>query len=127
VFDVGQCVRPLILCWPAELNQVFMNVLMNAVHAIDDARRDRPGVIRIGSVLDGEAMKIVITDDGTGMTQDVLLRACDPFFTTRPVGSGSGLGLSISRDIIAKHGGELRLQSAPGEGTQVVITLPLHA
>ncbi len=119
-----------IACWPAELNQVFMNLLMNAVHAIEDRAKSNqfelPGVVHISTALGRDVLEIIIRDNGCGMDEATRLKACDPFFTTRVVGSGAGLGLSISMDIIRKHDGELLLESTLNKGTTVRVRLPLN-
>ncbi len=122
--------RPIIPCWQADLNQVFMNVINNAEQAIRDRVALRQagysGVIRLTSRQVGDMLHITVADNGIGMDQSVLEKAMDPFFTTRPVGGGTGLGLSISRDICVRHGGTLALESSPGQGARVTIMLPLE-
>jgi len=111
---------PPVTCFPQQLNQVFMNLLVNAAHAIE-----KKGEIRIRTwSADGE-VKIVISDNGKGMPDDVKKKIFEPFFTTKPVGKGTGLGLSISYDIIKKHQGRLEVESDVGKGTAFTITLPL--
>lgn len=125
--------NPLVDCWPAEINQVFMNLLMNAAyacrtHIVDGAILRGKICIHSSQTADGRGeSKLVITiaDNGCGMSQDVLQRAFDPFFTTRSVGSGAGLGLTISNDIIKKHAGEILLASEPRQGTLVTLSLPV--
>ena len=124
-FELHLHARPTLFCWPAELNQVYMNVLMNGVHAIADKQLPGPGRSFISSEAVDGVLEIVIADEGVGMTKDVLQRACDPFFTTREVGAGAGLGLSISREILQRHNGELLLVSEPGVGTRVTLRLPM--
>jgi signal transduction histidine kinase len=112
---------PLIDCLPSELNQVFMNVLMNAGQAITER-----GVITVSTGTTGDRIWIAIGDDGEGIPADVLPRIFDPFFTTKPVGSGTGLGLAISYGIIAKHHGTIEISSLPGQGTMLRIELPVE-
>ena len=112
---------PLIECLPAELNQVFMNVLMNAGQAILERGR-----IVVGTGHAGEHVWVSVQDDGQGIPAEVLPRIFDPFFTTKPVGSGTGLGLSISYGIVLKHHGSVEVDSAPGRGTTVLIRLPVR-
>ena len=112
---------PPIKCLPSELNQVFMNILMNAGQAI----RER-GVITVSTGRSADKIWISISDDGEGIPADVLPRIFDPFFTTKPVGSGTGLGLSISYGIVLKHGGTIEAVSVPGEGTSMRIELPIE-
>lgn len=130
VIETDFMARCRIPCWLAELNQVFMNLIVNAEQAVNERRaRGEPGyrgVIRLSSRLEGGHLSIVIADNGVGMDDATLERAMDPFFTTKPVGSGAGLGLSISRDICVRHGGRLTLECTPGAGTQVTVCLPLE-
>jgi signal transduction histidine kinase len=112
---------PLIECLPSELNQVFLNILMNAGQAIAEH-----GLITVSTGQSGDKVWIAIGDDGEGIAPDVLPRIFDPFFTTKPVGSGTGLGLAISHGIITKHHGTIDITSFPGEGTLMRIELPIE-
>lgn len=112
---------PLIECLPSELNQVFLNILMNAGQAIKER-----GMITVSTGQTGDKVWIAIGDDGEGIPADVLPRIFDPFFTTKPVGSGTGLGLSISYGIVAKHHGTIEVTSVPGQGTLLRIELPIE-
>ncbi|WP_175815420.1 histidine kinase [Burkholderia diffusa] len=112
---------PQVECLPSQLNQVFMNLLVNAAHAIP-AR----GVITIRTSSDGEQVSIAISDTGTGMTPDVVRRIFDPFFTTKPVGQGTGLGLSVSHGIVERHHGAIDVTSEPGRGTTFCVRLPIR-
>ncbi|KAB0643974.1 histidine kinase [Burkholderia latens] len=112
---------PRVECLPSQLNQVFMNLLVNAAHAIP-AR----GVITIRTSSDGEHVSIAISDTGTGMTPDVMRRIFDPFFTTKPVGQGTGLGLSVSHGIVERHRGTIDVTSEPGRGTTFCVRLPIR-
>ncbi len=111
---------PLIECLPSELNQVFMNLLMNAGHAIGEK-----GEITIKTGAAENHIWISIIDSGTGIPEDVLPRIFDPFFTTKPVGTGTGLGLSISYSIVAKHGGSIDAYNVDGAGACFTVTLPI--
>ncbi len=162
--DYGDC--PPIACYPGPLNQVFMNILVNAIDAIDaledlsllaeeapmpepfhsrgivvktelisrsvDAseepvNRDQSLLID-SSICPNQWLKITIADQGTGIAADVLPRIFDPFFTTKPAGKGTGLGMSISYQIITQmHRGTIQCSSIPGEGSEFVIRLPLEA
>jgi signal transduction histidine kinase len=116
---------PLVDCYPGQLNQALMNVLANAIDALEDAR-ENPEITIQTSLVDSEQVKIVISDNGTGMTESVLQRIFDPFFTTKSVGKGTGMGLPISYQIITgKHEGKLDCFSIPGQGTQFVIQIPV--
>lgn len=113
---------PRVWCLPHQLNQVFMNLLVNAAHAIEDK-----GTITIRSgTEDGGRVWIEIADTGKGIAQEHITKIFDPFFTTKPVGKGTGLGLSVSYSIIKKHDGEIRLDSRVGEGTTFRIVLPVE-
>jgi signal transduction histidine kinase len=111
---------PNIHCYPNQLNQVFMNILSNAEQAIEDK-----GKIRITTEYLGDDVVIKFTDTGRGIPEDKLGRIFDPGFTTKGVGVGTGLGMSISYNIIQKHKGRISVESNPGEGTTVTITLPV--
>ncbi len=114
---------PDVMCHGDELNQVFLNIIVNAAHAIGDT--NERGLIKIKTWLAGEWVKIAISDTGAGIRADVLDKIFDPFFTTKPVGKGSGQGLAIARSIIVqKHGGTLDVASQAGIGTTFTIALP---
>ncbi|MBR8345989.1 histidine kinase [Burkholderia ambifaria] len=112
---------PPVECLPSQLNQVFMNLLVNAAHAIPER-----GVITIRTSSDDEQVSIAISDTGTGMTPDIVRRIFDPFFTTKPVGQGTGLGLSVSHGIVERHRGTIDVTSEPGRGTTFRIRLPIR-
>lgn len=111
---------PIIECYIARLNQVFMNLLVNACHAIEDK-----GEIGIKTGMEDETVKIEISDTGNGIPEDVIDKIFDPFYTTKPVGQGTGLGLSISHGIIKQHKGEISVKSKVGEGTTFSIKIPI--
>ena len=115
---------PLVECLPSQLNQVFMNLFVNAAQAMPDERR---GIIRIrtGTSGDDEGVWIEIDDNGRGIPPDVIDRIFDPFFTTKPVGKGTGLGLALSYGIVQNHHGNITVSSTPGAGTTFRITLPV--
>lgn len=117
---------PLIECYAGELNQVFMNILLNAVDALETCDRLENKIIRISTILyNSERVKISIIDNGTGMTEQVKNRLFDPFFTTKPVGKGIGMGMSISHQIVTqRHHGSLICFSEVGKGTEVLIDIP---
>lgn len=111
---------PQIQCFPGQLNQVFVNLINNAIDAIDEN-----GVITIKTLnLDDQSIEIRISDNGSGMPEDIKDKIFDPFFTTKEIGKGTGLGLSISHGIIEKHQGKIRVESKMGVGTTFVINLP---
>jgi len=111
-----------ILCYPGQLNQVFMNIISNAIQAIPEERKD--GVIEIYTENLQENVIIRIKDNGVGMSEQVKRRIFEPFFTTKAVGVGTGLGLSITFGIIEKHNGNIFVNSEEGRGTEFVIQLP---
>ncbi len=107
-------------CDRRELEQVLLNLLVNAAQAIDGA-----GTIRVRSARRGDEVEIAVSDDGRGIEPDALERIFDPFFTTKPVGEGTGLGLSISHEIVRRHGGRLEVTSTPGAGSEFRVILPI--
>ena len=108
---------------PNRVNQVIMNLLMNARHAIGEA-----GSIRITTRLKTNLNKvhICISDTGHGIKKEYLSRIFDPFFTTKRTGEGTGLGLSVSYGIIKSHGGNISVNSEPGKGSEFIVSLPTH-
>jgi signal transduction histidine kinase len=114
---------PDVQCLPSEINQVFMNLLVNAAHAVHKER----GTITVRTGVHGsEQVWVEIEDDGCGIPKENLSRIFDPFFTTKPVGKGTGLGLSLSYGILQKHGGRLEVDSEPGRGTRFRVTIPVR-
>nr|WP_315188922.1 ATP-binding protein [uncultured Albidiferax sp.] len=113
---------PDIKCLPSELNQVFMNLLVNAAHAVGPQR----GLIVVRSGTAGNEIWVEIEDDGCGITPEHLPRVFDPFFTTKPVGRGTGLGLSLAYGIVQKHQGRIDVRSEPGRGACFRVTLPVR-
>lgn len=111
---------PLLPCNVGQLNQVFMNILVNAAQAVTP-----PGEIRIRTRCDGETIVVAISDNGCGMPPEVISRIFEPFFTTREIGKGTGLGLSIAYDIVTNHHGTLEVESQVDQGTTITIRLPL--
>jgi signal transduction histidine kinase len=121
---------PLVPCYLGEINQVVLNLIVNASHAMADAVKDtgRLGILTICTRLDGDAVEISIADTGTGIPESVRDSIFDPFFTTKEVGKGTGQGLAIARSIIVnKHGGTLRFETECGKGTTFFIRLPIGA
>jgi signal transduction histidine kinase len=112
---------PDIQCLPSQINQVVMNLVVNAAHAMEQTR----GTISISTGTGAESVWLEVADSGTGIAKDALPRIFDPFFTTKPVGKGTGLGLSLSYGIIQKHHGHIAVESELGIGTTFRITLPL--
>ncbi|MCM0589002.1 MAG: AAA family ATPase [Gloeotrichia echinulata CP02] len=125
---------PLVNCYASGLNQVFMNLLSNAIDALQEAlekpefkAQKHPQIMISTEVSSSHTVLIRISDNGLGMSQSVINKIFDPFFTTKPVGSGTGLGLSISYSIIVEqHKGHLTCYSTPGEGTEFIIEIPIE-
>ncbi len=127
---------PLIECYAGQLNQVFMNILVNAIDALEESNIKRtdqdmeknPSRIRIRtSVVNSMWLEVAIADNGVGISKEFQQRIFDPFFTTKPIGKGTGMGMSISYQIVAeKHGGKLECISTPGKGTEFIIQIPLR-
>ncbi|MBG1240299.1 trifunctional serine/threonine-protein kinase/ATP-binding protein/sensor histidine kinase [Nostoc sp. NZL] len=127
---------PQFLCFPGQLNQVFMNIMANAIDALDESNtgrsfeeiKDNPNRIIIKTSVANQGVKISIADNGNGINEEVKQKIFDHLFTTKGVGKGTGLGLAIARQIVAeKHGGVIEVNSTPGEGTEFVVTLPIEA
>ena len=118
---------PPVSCHAGEVNQVFLNLIVNAGHAIGEAVKgsDRKGLIRIRTAVGRNAVTIDIEDNGAGIPAAIRDRVFDPFFTTKPVGKGTGQGLAIARAIIDKHAGSLTFTSEAGQGTTFTVSLPL--
>ena len=120
---------PLVKCRLSDLNQVFLNLLVNAAHAIADARTDKAqmGCIRVRTANEGDNVRIDISDTGCGIPDEIRDRVFEPFFTTKEVGRGTGQGLAIARSIIVdKHGGTMTFDTKVGEGTTFTIRLPVN-
>jgi two-component system, NtrC family, sensor kinase len=116
---------PPIVCAPGQINQVILNLLLNAQQAIEGTGRDG-GRIEIGTQANRRDVVLEITDDGCGIPQEFHARIFDAFFTTKPVGEGTGLGLSISQSIVSDHGGRIELESTPGQGSRFRVILPVE-
>jgi PAS domain S-box-containing protein len=121
---------PLVKCLPDEFNQVILNMIINAAHAIADVVGDGSkgkGIITVGTRHDGNWAEIRVSDTGTGIPEDIRSRIFDPFFTTKKVGKGTGQGLTISHSVIVdKHGGTIYFDSDVGKGTTFIIRLPIE-
>lgn len=118
---------PPIECYPAQLNQVFFNIINNAIDALHSCveQRNKQITIKTDKVWSSE-IRVSITDNGCGIPLEIQNKIFDPFFTTKPVGQGTGLGLAISYKIIEKHGGKIQVCSQPGKGTELAIFLPIE-
>ena len=124
---------PALNCFPGQLNQVFMNVLANAIDALEESNQGRsfaeiqanPNQITIRTAIEGESVKIAISDNGSGIPEHLKTRIFEHLFTTKGVGKGTGLGLAIARQIVVdKHGGAIEVKSTPGVGTEFILILP---
>jgi len=113
---------PTIFCSPSQVNQVFLNLIVNA----SDAIADKGDIVLHTWEKDGK-VGISVADTGCGIPEDVLPKVRNPFFTTKEIGKGTGLGLSIVDQIVTTHGGELRIESEPGKGTSVTVVFPIEA
>jgi two-component system NtrC family sensor kinase len=111
---------PTVRCYPQQLNQVFMNLLVNAADAIDKA-----GKITINTRYESDNIFVTISDTGCGIPSERLGRIFEPFFTTKELGKGTGLGLSISYDIVKRHNGEITVESEPDKGTTFTVRIPV--
>lgn len=132
IIDYGEL--PEVMCFPGQLNQVFMNILGNAIDALEESNQGlnleeiqaRSNRITISTKVVGKQVKITVSDNGTGMSAAVKERIFDHLFTTKAVGKGTGLGLAIAKQIVVdKHGGAIAVDSTPGWGTEFVITLAI--
>jgi len=111
---------PPTRCYPQQMSQVFMNLLVNAAQAIE-----RQGVISVRSWEENGYVCFSFADTGRGIPETNLTRIFEPFFTTKEVGKGTGLGLSIACDIVKKHNGEITVRSEPGKGTEFTVRIPV--
>ncbi|MBX7258159.1 MAG: PAS domain S-box protein [Candidatus Hydrogenedentes bacterium] len=122
---------PCVLCLPGEFNQVILNMIVNAAHAIGEVVGDKAeykGRITVSTQQKGNWAEVRISDTGAGIPKDILGRIFDPFFTTKGVGRGTGQGLAIARNVIVdKHGGTITVESEVGKGSTFIIRLPIHA
>lgn len=112
---------PEVQCMPSQINQVVMNLVVNAAHAIGPQR----GQITVRTGQEGDQVWLEVSDTGSGIAPDVLPRIFDPFYTTKPIGKGTGLGLSLSYGIVQKHHGNIEVKTELGQGTTFKVTLPL--
>ncbi|TAN79716.1 MAG: PAS domain S-box protein [Magnetospirillum sp.] len=117
---------PPVLCQAGELNQVFLNLIVNATHAIEASGKPLPGRIAIATSRDGKSVVVRIADNGTGVSPMIRERIFDPFFTTKEVGKGTGQGLAICRDVVvSKHGGSMEVADNDGGGAVFIVRLPI--
>lgn len=116
----------MVECYPGKLNQVILNLLTNSIYAINKKFEGKPGgLISISTSRDLKYAYISIEDNGVGMSEQTKQKLFEPFYTTKPVGEGTGLGMSIAYNTIRKHNGEISLTTELGKGTTFVIKLPI--
>ncbi len=115
---------PLVSGSPALLNQVFLNLLVNATQAIESTHRADGRIAITTQARNGEVV-IEVADNGCGIPDEILPQIFDPFFTTKAIGDGTGLGLSITHAMVQDHGGRMEVESAPGEGSRFRVILPV--
>ena len=113
---------PRVKCMPSQINQVFLNLITNAAQAMGEE-----GLLRIRSVAKKDSVEVSVSDNGSGIAENVLPNIFDPFFTTKKVGEGTGLGLSIVHKIVQGHGGAIRVNSVVGKGTTFFVELPIDS
>lgn len=123
--DTDLAQTPELFGSPAEINQVLINLINNAAHAIDDAERGDKGFIKIKTSLAKDKVMVSVMDNGLGIDEETRSKIFEPFFTTKDVGKGTGLGLAIVRRIITTHGGKMQVKSVPGKGTNFAFVLPV--
>jgi signal transduction histidine kinase len=123
--DLGDL--PPVLCNGSDLNQVFLNLVVNAAHAIETQARvgGGRGLIKVRTRCDGDDVVILISDDGCGIPEAIRHRVFDPFFTTKEVGKGTGQGLAIARSIVDRHGGAMSFDTEVGKGTTFYVRVPI--
>jgi signal transduction histidine kinase len=112
---------PGIACDQSRMSQVMISLIRNAMYAIGENK----GTVRVASQSDADEIRIAVSDDGSGIRDDILSRIFDPFFTTHDVGKGMGLGLTVSRDIVTAHGGRIEVETAAGAGSTFTVCLPI--
>lgn len=117
---------PMTECYPGKLNQVFLNIISNAIHAIKKQHGDKQtGILKISTSCDDKSIFVKVEDNGTGMDENTKKKIFEPFFTTKDVGEGTGLGMSIAYNIIKKHNGHIQVNTSPGIGTEFILDLPI--
>ena len=125
--DFGEL--PLVTCFAGDLNQVVLNIIVNAAHAVADVVKGtrNKGKIRVATRRDGGEVVVTISDTGTGIPEPIRKKVFDPFFTTKEVGRGTGQGLAIARNIMEKHHGSIGFETEPGKGTTFVLRVPVES
>ncbi|HLO84652.1 MAG TPA: cache domain-containing protein [Nostocaceae cyanobacterium] len=118
---------PLVECYPGKLNQAFMNIIMNAIDAVEESQNEHPQICIRTEITDDEQVRISIADNGIGIPEEKQSQLFDPFFTTKVIGKGTGLGLFTTYQIVTEiHQGKLECISTPSKGSEFIITIPLH-
>ena len=117
---------PQCACFPGKLQQVFMNILSNAIDAFEGNTTSKKPTITIRTMHEDNIISVHIKDNGPGIPDEIINKIFDPFYTTKEVGRGTGLGLSVSLGIIEEHRGKIEVQSRTGKGTTFIIKVPLH-
>ena len=119
---------PPVVCYPGDINQVVLNLIVNAAHTVKDkVREGEKGLITIATRLRGEFAEISVTDTGAGIPEDIRGRVFDPFFTTKEVGKGTGQGLALAYTVVVKkHGGKIWFETEVGRGSTFFVSLPLQ-
>jgi signal transduction histidine kinase len=126
VIETDLAELPTVMCFPGRLNQVFLNLIVNAAHAVAEAKPEAGGKISVSSQAADGVVAVTIADNGGGIPKHIRDKVFDPFFTTKAVGKGTGQGLSIARSIVVEaHGGTLSFESEPGRGTAFTVRLPI--
>jgi two-component system NtrC family sensor kinase len=122
---------PRINVAPQDIGRVILNLINNAFYAVNQQRAtnndQRDPLVRVSTKNHGNKIEISVKDNGNGIPQDIVDKIFQPFFTTKPTGQGTGLGLSLSYDIVKVHGGEFKVETKDGEGSQFIIQLPLDS
>lgn len=117
---------PLVECYPGKLNQVFLNIISNAIDAIKTRMDEKfKGELRLKTIMEDGFLNIIISDNGIGMDDKTKSKIFDPFYTTKEVGEGTGLGMSIAYNTIKKHNGQILVSSEKGEGTEIMVKIPI--
>ena len=117
---------PPVECFPGKLNQVFMNMISNALHAIKSRyKEEKGGMLTLSTSANDTHVLVSIKDNGTGMDENTKKKLFEPFFTTKDVGEGTGLGLSIAYNTIVKHNGSITVNSELGAGSEFIIEIPI--
>ncbi|MCA9499563.1 MAG: PAS domain S-box protein [Nitrospira sp.] len=113
---------PKVWADPDHMNQVFLNLILNACQAMGDG-----GTLSLALHPTDDTVEVTVQDTGSGIPQEQLAKIFDPFFSTKAVGEGTGLGLTVVHGILQEHQGDIRVTSVPGQGTTFIVSLPIHA